>query len=793
MLVSLAWLSRHVDLDGIDVDDLARRFTLRVAELEGVIRHDTAAEVVLGRVREAKEIPGTKLRLCQVDTGDRVRPIVCGAANVRADQLVVVALPGTRLGDRPIEVRQIQGVTSEGMICSEVELGISDEASGILVVDEPLPVGTRSSPSLPLADVVFEIDNKSLTNRPDLWGHRGIAREVAALLGRPLRPMDLDVQLGTGQPYKIAIEDQTRCRRYIAVAIEGVKVARSPLWLRLLLQRTGVRPLSNIVDATNFVMQDIGNPVHAFDRGKLQGSTIHIRNARASEAVRTLDGVERRLSDEDLVIADEVRPIGMAGIVGGYDSRIDDNTTDVVLECPNFAPAAVRLMSQRHNLRTDASARFEKDLDVTLLDLALPVFVKTLQVLSPGARVQSGIMSGGNAHPAPVVIDLRVERVQRRLGVEIGAPQIIEHLRGLEFGVEVQSAELLRVTVPPFRATKDIRQEIDLIEEVGRCHGYNNIPPRPPTVVLARPHPNRRKQLEKRIRGYLAQAGGLDEVLTYSFTSDPLLRRLGIAPDKRRVSLRNPISDEMKSLRTELATNLLGVVDRNAAFPTMGVFEIGRVFTRAQAGELPDQPTHLGAIITDGRLREDPAAGLFSRLSALLQGLALAMERSPLIVTQGGVDHPWVHPVRQATVAVQGTPLGYLAELHPSIAGRLEGRPGAALAEVNLDAWFALAPTERIAEALPRFPPALRDLAVVVSDQTPAAQLQAAIAGASPFIDGVAFQSIYRGEGVPPGSKCLAWSVSLRHADRTLTDKEVREAEQRIWSAIAEKTGGRQR
>jgi phenylalanyl-tRNA synthetase beta chain len=478
--------------------------------------------------------------------------------------------------------------------------------------------------------------------------------------------------------------------------------------------------------------------------------------------------------------------------MGGWSSRIDETTTEVVLESAVFAPAPIRLTSQRLGLRTEASARYEKDLDVTLPELGLRAFVKLMTELNPQTRVASALMQAGRTQAESITVPLRIDRVRRRLGVpDLPAATITSFLTALQFKVTESAPGVLEVAVPPFRATKDIRQEIDLIEEIGRCYGYNNIPPAPSTVVLSKPHPNRRERAKDRVRSYLTQVCGLDEVFTYSFTFEPFLKKLGLELDERRVTVRNPISDEMRSLRTELATNLLGALDRNAlVFPQLGMFELGRIFLRAP--ELPAQPTILAGLVADAGLREDSQSTLFFRLVGVLQGLAGALDRPRLTVEQGGAPLPWAHPVRQATVSCDGRKLGYLAELHPSTRDKIEGRPGTALFEIDLDQLLSAPELDRKVAPLPRFPAALRDFAVVLPDAVPAGVAEQAIAGASPFIEAVTFQSLYRGEGVPPGSKSLAFAATLRHPDRTLSEAEVREVEQAIWAALA-RAGGKPR
>jgi phenylalanyl-tRNA synthetase beta chain len=791
--VSLAWLGRHVDLDGVNVEELADRFTLGVAELEGVTRVAAVPNVVVGRVLSVEPIAGSKLTLCQVDVGKERRSIVCGAPNVAAGQCVLAALPGSKIQGQEIVARAVKGVGSEGMLVSEQELGIGPESDGILVLDDRAQPGTPLSALAPIEDVLFEIDNKSLTHRPDLWGHRGIAREVGALLKRPLKPLELDEQFGTEAPCEVAIEAPAGCAHYSALALAGIATAPSPLWLRVLLYRVGTRPIDNVVDATNFVMLDLGNPVHAFDRRNIEGGRIVVRRARDGERIVTLDGVERSLDPRDLVIADAARPVALAGIMGGEDSGVTSRTSELLFEAATFDAATVRVTAQRLGLRTEASARFEKSLDPALPPLAVGAFLKLMKELCPGVH-PSRVAAAAAPLPAPTRIALRLEKVSRRLGVTLGKDQVAGYLSALEFDVNPGADGVLDVTVPSFRATKDVTEEVDLIEEVGRSYGYNNIVPEPPTVVLGAPDANRRKSLEKRVRSYLTLSSGFDEVLTYSFAFDPFLERIGAVP-ARRCRLKNPISAELSALRTDLCTGLVGVLDKNAArHDALGVFELGRVFL-AERGEdgLPLQPVHLAALVSDAALREDANAALFFRLKGAVIGLFAALERARPVLRQGNVPHAWAHPARQARVELDGRDVGYVAELHPLTLGRLERPTAAAVFELDFEQILEAEPIAHHAVAPPPFPPARRDFAVVVPEAVRAEDVHAAIAGAAPEVADVGFQSFYRGAGVPEGQKSLAWSVVLRHSEHTLDEAEVQRISDAIVAAVARRTGGRLR
>jgi phenylalanyl-tRNA synthetase beta chain len=789
MFISCNWLRRHVDLDGQDLDDLANRFTLSVAELEGV--HHVGAgldTVVVGHVMEVHAIEGARIQRTLVDCGEgSPRQIVCGAPNIAANQDVLVALPGTTLGEMTIKEATIRGIASAGMICSETELNLGSDGDGIMVLDGTPSPGTTLSALCGIEDTLLEIDNKSLTHRPDLWGHRGLAREVAALLGKDLKPMETSVDYTSDTPLQIRVDDPKACPRYTAMTLDGITIKPSPLWLRVLLHRVGTRPINNVVDATNFVMLDLGNPLHAFDRRQIAGNTIVVRSAKGGEAFTTLDGVERSLTAKDLLISDSERGVALAGIMGGENSEIQTDTQSVLLEAANFDAAVVRMTSQRLGLRTESSARFEKSLDPYLASDAAEAFCTLLQSLDSNVRVTSALMDVAASIPAPDPIDLRLDVVEKRLGTTLGMDLVETILSRLEFGC-TRMGDTLRVEIPSFRATKDIAIEMDLVEEIGRFYGYDNIEPVHPAVALSRPHPNKQKQFERKVRHFLSGPGGFDEAMTYSFDFDPLLKKIG-ALKTQRVTLRNPISAEMPALRTSLAPNLLGLLERNDRLANdLRFYEVGRRFEKRE-GSLPHQPVMLGAIVAETKERE--GAHLFFTLKGILDSLSIACERKGMTLTQGGVDHPWVHPVRCARVFAGSTEIGYVAEVHPQTLKQLGVGFKAAICELDLDLWRSETSAGASYTPLPKFPSVFRDFAVIVPEDIRAEEVRQALYAANPeLVADVTFQSVYRGNGVEPGFKSLAWSLTMRHIERTLNEDEIRSVEEAVWTSLTDRVGG---
>lgn len=648
MFVSWRWISEMVDTDGVDPRTFVDRFILAVAEIEGVVEIGPGLEQVLvGKVVAVAPHPAAdKLRLADVDLGVRgMVQVVCGAPDLAVGMVVPFVPPGVTLPSG-IEVRdgEVRGVRSPGMLASEKDLGLSDEHAGLLQLDgcDAAP-GTPLLDAVPIADVLYEIDNKSVTHRPDLWGHVGMAREVAALLERPLRLPSTEVVFGDAAPLAggVTVAARADCPRYLAARFAGVAVAPSPVATRLRLRCLGVRPVSNVVDATNLVMLETGNPLHAFDARFVRGQTIAVRRATEGEALTTLDGVARRLTAEDVVIADGEGPVALAGIMGGGESEIRDSTTEVVLEAANFDGARIRKTSARLGLRSESSARFEKSLDPETAAFAARRFAVVLQQLCPGATVVSRLVDVGPHAEAPrplPVIHTHRAYLRQRLGLSeqlLPDAAVDATLGRLGFGVDGGSGQPIAVTVPSFRAGRDVGMVDDLVEELGRQYGYDRVPS---STMLApavpAPLPPMRR-LERAMRSVCALGRGLHEVHQYSFDHEPTRSRLGLqsrdaaGAELPRLHLRNTLSSEHVALRRDVASGLLAALERNLAHGgkrdlaqkglRVGLFELGRAYLPEQIG--PDGPD-LGV---PAPLRASASAGDRARYLELL-GPALAAD-----------------------------------------------------------------------------------------------------------------------------------------------------------------------
>jgi phenylalanyl-tRNA synthetase beta chain len=756
MKVPVSWLREHVDVRATTAE-IADRLAIATGEVERISFRGVAdvdgnyGRYLVGRVLEAGKHPNAdRLQLCRVDVGeDEPRQIVCGAWNFEAGATVAVALPGAVLPDgRTLERAKLRGTVSDGMILSESELSISDEHSGILVLSEPWDPGTPLGDVLQLGEEVLEIE--VTRNRPDCLSVYGIAREVAALFRGELRPLPgVDPEPAGDEPLDITIEDVEGCPRYIGRLFRDVKIDDSPPWMKARLTAAGMRPISNVVDVTNYVMLALGNPLHAFDFETLRGGRIVVRRARDGEEFTSLDGDLRKLDQADLVIADGDGAIAFAGIMGGLDTEVTESTTSVLLEAANFEPGTILWSSERHSLRTEGSNRWEKGVDPYLAPHAARLATQLLVELS-GAR-WTGDKDVVGELPEPPVIAFRTERANRIVGVEIPEQEQKDVLDALGFRVTPG----WEVTVPTWRA-RDVTREIDLVEEVARVHGLEKIPFTLPLRSAMSGRLTKDQRLRRLVEDVLVGAG-LFEVYTLSFTAED--------PDTNAIRLPDPLSSEHAILRTTL---LHGLVDAarhnvNVGNQNVGLFELARVYLPA-AGQLPDERWHVGMIVEGGYAR---AKGILETLHAAL-GIEPPLRRT---------SRPFLHPGKAAEL--DG---GWVGELHPTL---LEGSWG--VFELDLPTLFVQVPERREYEDVVTFPAVHQDLAFVVAEDVLAGDLAgAARAAAGPELRDIGIFDVYRGDPIPAGKKSVALHVSFQSPERTLSDEDAREIRERIVAALKE-------
>jgi phenylalanyl-tRNA synthetase beta chain len=760
MRVLLSWLNEFAPI-GDDAETLADEMSALGLAVEELVRVGSTVDgVIVARVLDTRAHPDAdKVHLVDVDTGNgEALQIVCGAFNMKAGDLVPLATLGTTMPNgMEIGRRKMRGEWSNGMLCSPRELGLGDDHAGILILDADLSVGAPLFDALGVtSDVVFDLD--VTRNRPDAWCHRGVARDVAAHREVPFRELAPAVApSGPGRTVPVAIEAPDLCGRFTSTVLTGVVIAPSAPWMAERLSRTGMRPINNVVDVSNFVMLELGQPNHPYDATKLGGGAFRVRRARDGETLVTLDDVTRTLTADDLLICDGLdQPVGIAGIMGSASSEIDEASTEVALEMAWFEPVAVATTAARLGMRTEASARFERGVDPMVIDAAIGRFVELLRETAPAVAVAPGAVDARGDLPTPPTVRVRTERVNALLATSLTAQDIAALIEPIGFAVNGE-----QVTVPSWRP--DCTAEIDIVEEVARHYGYDRLG----KTVPASAHPGGWTPLQRSRRTILQVlvGCGLDEAMPNPFLAPGDLERTGLPGDGLTIS--NPLAVEESILRTSLRPGLLKAVLYNASHRNTGVrlFEIGHVYLPPPAGHpLPDEREVIVAVLVG---REAPAAvELWAELANALGVTGVRLEAAVL---------PGLHATRSAQlVADDATVLGAVGEVDPGVLGAWGLAERVACMEVELAPLHARSDPDRPYQRVSRYPSSDTDLAFALPDEVPAAALTAAVrAGAGGLLVDLHVFDVYRGPGLPPGHRSLAYRLRLQAPDRTLTDADV--------------------
>jgi phenylalanyl-tRNA synthetase beta chain len=785
MKITYKWLKDYVDFPW-EWPELVERLTMAGLEREGV--EDLAARlkgVVVGTVVDRQQHPNAdRLSVCQVDTGEEEpRTIVCGAPNVAAGQKVAVILPGSVLPDGSvIKKTKLRGVESSGMICSEIELGLGEDADGIMVLPDAWEAGTPFATAAGLDDVM--LDFEVTPNRPDCLSLIGIAREVSALTGNPLRLPNADLE-ETGPPCEATVDIQAEdgCPRYVARVIRAVKVGPSPAWLQSRLKAVGQRPINNIVDVTNFVMLESGQPLHAFDLKKISGQNIVVRRANLDEKIETLDGIERPLQPLDLVIADADRAVALAGIMGGADSEVDGDTCDILLESAYFNATDIRRTASRLGMHTDASMRFERGADWNMPDKASARAAALIAELA-GGTVAPGAVDANPQPGQPRQITLRLERLERILGLAIDAVTAETILRALGC-TTASEADTLQVTVPSFRP--DLEREIDLVEEVGRIYGYDRVAERHrlsgPAPAQTAPALRAARHLRRQLTGL-----GLDEVTTNTIVAQTWLVMAGRDPDASP-HLINPPVEAQAHMRADLVPSLLEVARRNfnRRAPAVTIFELGKCFRND--GEGLHVAGLLGGTATASSWQADRRSIDMLDLKGILQVMC-----QDFTADFRAAEHPLLRPGHAAQILSGDKVLGYWGQVRPALAAEFDLERPIYIFELDFEPLTALW-LDRAASftPLPKFPAIERDLALVVDEDTAAGDVITAIRAAHPLIEAAELFDVYRGDQLEAGRKSLACSVRLHSTERTLQDKEADAAIKRVLKHLQQTLGAQLR
>lgn len=805
MLVSYEWLSQYVDLAGITPEDIAEELNRTGIEVEVIYTRDPGVSgVVIGEVLSVERHPqADRLQICLVNVGKgQVLQIVCGAKNVAAGQRVPVALVGAKLpGGLVIKKAKLRGVESNGMICSAKELGfpekvlMKEQTDGILVLEPDAPIGSDIKEYLGMNDQVIEL--QLTPNRSDCLGMIGVAYEVAAIFDRELRlPMTQQLPPQYEAPLNIFVESEEDCPFYAAQVVHDLKVGPSPQWMQNRLISAGIRPINNIVDITNYVMLETGQPLHAFDYNKLQDGNIIVRRALPNEQIVTLDSVTRTCDEGMLLITDGQQPLALAGVMGGKSTEVTDQTVTVLLEAAFFDPQEVRKTSRKLGLRSEASMRFEKGVDPEGI---LPALSRAVQLLCQiaGGAVASEVLVKKVGDIEDIVIDLRHDRLVNLLGVHLDADEVADIFRRLRFPMEAHEG-VYTVQVPTRRP--DITIEVDLIEEVARLYGYDRIPTMLPWGQQP-PGGLTEEQKVRRVIRHTLRDLGLNEVVTYSLTSSALEQEVApLYTMGNSISLAMPMSNEHAVLRTNLLPHLIEVAGYNQRHGNerVQIFEMARIYlpTTAEVQMLPEERLILAGVLTG---REDPSiwkgqpkpAADFYTAKGMLE--ALFTRLGVLDVEYQAVAPHGFHPGRTAQILVNGQFIGLLGELHPTLAKKHDLLRPVAF-QLDVEKLIAAMEGPLVYQPIPRYPAVTRDLAVIVDEQTPVGRLEAGIwqAGGE-LIESVSLFDVFVGEQIGAGKKNVAFSLTYRAADRTLTDEEVSDVHARVVHHLAEAFGAQLR
>jgi phenylalanyl-tRNA synthetase beta chain len=811
MRVPFAWLREYCD-PGIDAAPLAERLAMTGTEVErvGLLGPPAADGFVVGKVLERERHPDAdRLSVCTVDTGDGdPRTIVCGAPNVAAGQTVPVALPGATMpGGVKLGKAKLRGVESHGMILSAAELEVAEESAGILVLDDGPAPGTPLGEVLPVAEPVLELE--VTPNRPDCLGVYGVAREVHAISGAPLAaaPWEEDAPAAgegeAGDYASVRVDVPELCPRFTARVFTDVTIGPSPAWLQARLSAAGQRPINNVVDITNYVMLLTAQPLHAFDLDKVPDGALTVRAATEGEKMTTLDGVERTFDAETALVCDSRGPSGIAGIMGGQISEVSETTTRVLLEVANWNGTNILRTSRLLGLRSEASSRFEKQLHPELCMRAQRI-ASRLMVELCGAKLIPGTIDVAAELPAPLRLRLRGERVERLLGMRMAQMDEIVYLDRLGFAAYPEDGDLV-VEVPPDRHY-DVTREVDLIEEVARVHGLDeHLPSTLPALADQAGGLRRDQRLRRRAEDALRDLG-FDEIVGWSFTDPGEAERLRIPADDPRadgVKISNPLSEDQSVMRTNLLGSLLNAAQRNLSRDAeqVALFESGRIYLSGEAGDGPlggafagkqpapfVEPQRLGCLavgpLTPRSWRGGGEAADFFALKGVLEGLA---DRLGVALAFEPSGEPFLHPGRSARVLVDEADAGWIGELHPLVCRQWD-LDSAVGFEADLSSLVdAASAGEETFEDVAAFPAVLQDLAVVVPDDVPAAQVRGAVlAGGGELLRAAEVFDLYAGKQLGEGRKSLALRLEFRAEDRTLTDEEVAARRESIAAELSE-------
>ncbi|GFN36048.1 phenylalanine--tRNA ligase subunit beta [Tepidimicrobium xylanilyticum] len=790
MLLPVKWLKEYVNID-VDSRILADELTLSGSHVESIISLDRGLEkIVVGKIEKIeKHENADKLLIVNANVGDETLQIVTGATNLKVGDYVPVALIGAKLPNGLyIEKTSFRGVESYGMLCSLKELGYDDsvipkhQRDGIFVLDEEYPLGTPIAKILGLYGEIIELE--ITPNRPDCLSIVGMAREAAATFNKKLELPTVKVrdEIEDIKNYVESIEiDEELCNRYYTRVIKDIRIEESPLWLQIHLMEAGVRPINNIVDVTNYVMLEFGQPLHAFDLDKLSHKKILVRRAKEGEKIITIDGQERILNPDNLLITDGENPLGIAGVMGGMDSEVTEETTTVLLESANFSDKSIRSTSKQLNLRTEASIRFEKGLDPNLCEIAAERACQLIEQIGAGKIVKGKIDVYKNRREEKT-INLRSERVNRLLGTQLSVDDMIDYLERLDLKTNV-NGNVLEVKIPTYRL--DLNIEADLIEEIGRLHGFHNIEAQPLIGVLTRGEKPYSRIISDKV-GSILRGFGLNEVITYSFISPKTYDRIKVESNsqlRNYIRLLNPLGEDYSVMRTTLIPNMLDLLSRNynRGIKECYLYEIGNIFIPKELPlkQLPKEEK----ILVIGMYGNVDFYYLKEIITVVLERLGI--REFDYIKEE---NNPTFHPNRTANVMVKGNSIGVLGEIHMDVLENYNLDTRVYIAQLNFDVLVEQSNLDRKYKPLPKYPAILRDIAIVVDEDVLVGEIEKVILEyGEGLIESIELFDIYEGKQIESGKKSVAFSLTFRSSEKTLKDEEVNKIHEKIIQELGKR------
>ena len=791
MYISINWIKDFVDLDGIDVEKLIYKFTMSTAEVEGIEKHGYDINgVIAAQILSVENVENSKkLHKLMVDTGKEKLQVVCGAPNVREGAKVVLATVGSKIGGETIGKATLAGVESNGMCLSEKELGISDDHSGIIILDDDVKVGTDIKEIIPIEDIIYEVDNKSLTNRPDLWGHYGIAREIAAITGRKLKPLQVEDlrQYQKLEELSIGVEnednDNPLCFRYSSMRIENVTKKQASWKMRVRLYYCGMRSINLLADMTNYIMMELGQPMHAFDNRIVD--SVNVKTLPEATKFTTLDGQERDLDKGTLMIWHKDTPVAIAGVMGGLDSEIEDDTTTLFLESANFDAVQIRKTAAKLDLRTDAAAHYEKTLDPELTEIAIARFIKVLREEDKDIKVTSRFSDVYVKKYPHITIEIDKDYIDRSIGKVLTMDEVTTTLKNLEYNIKVKGNNIT-IDVPTFRATKDVSQKADIIEEIARIHGYDNITPESNLWKIAPVEKDPARELEYSSKELLATKYGASEIHSYVWYNTELNNELGIKV-KDNLKIVNGIVRLDNTLRHEMAPTMLYAIEKNMKYMNeCKVFEIGRTFEYHFDGKEAEEYKVLGIGLASTTESEKDlvytAKSMVDNIVGINKNLKVSYENVELVQSN------WMHPVNTFAIKVDRQELGYITVVHPKIKDRINPKASIVVVEIRIDTLGEMAKNEVVYKEVSKYQTVNFDLSLIVDKDVKYGDIEEIINNSNmEYLMDYSLVDIYENAEKLTGKKAVTVRFTIGSYTDTLTKEQIDSEREKVLTALKEK------